>query len=74
MKINWKARFKNKAFVVTFLLAIVAFVYQLLGIIGVTAPISQDEVTSIIMLVINLLVGLGILIDTTTKGITDGDK
>lgn len=69
-----KKRLQNKTFVVTMAVAVIAFVYQILGIIGVVAPVSQDEVVSIVMVVVNLLVGLGILVDPTTAGITDGDK
>lgn len=68
-----KARLKNKTFVVSMLAAIVAFIYQILGILGVTAPITQDEVTQVILILVNLLVGLGILVDPTTSGITDGN-
>lgn len=69
-----KKRLKNKTFVVTMAVAVIAFVYQILGIIGVVAPVSQDEVVNIVMVVVNLLVGLGVLVDPTTPGITDGEK
>lgn len=71
---DWKARLKNKTFVVSMLAAIVAFIYQILGILGLTAPITQDEVTQVILILVNLLVGLGILVDPTTSGITDGEN
>lgn len=71
---NLKQRLKNKTFVVTMLIAIVAFVYQILGIIGITTPISQDDVIQLIMIIVNLLVGLGILVDPTTAGIGDDCK
>lgn len=74
MNINWKLRFKNKATLLTLILAIVAFVYQILGIVGVTVPISQDQVTQIIGLVINVLVGLGIVVDPTTAGVGDSNS
>lgn len=69
-----KKRLKNKTFIVTMAVAVIAFIYQILGIIGVVAPMSQDEVVSIVMVIVNLLVGLGILVDPTTGGITDGEK
>lgn len=68
-----KARLKNKTFVVTMLVTIVAFIYQVLGICGVTAPITQDDVTQVILIVVNLLAALGILVDPSTPGITDGN-
>jgi phi LC3 family holin len=71
MNINWKLRFKNTATITALAAAIVAFVYQILGIVGVTAPISQDNIMQAVGLVINVLVALGILVDPTTDGIAD---
>lgn len=69
-----RQRLKNKTFIVTMLVAVIAFIYQILGIVGVTVPITQDQVTQVIMIIVNLLVGLGILVDPTTAGISDGNK
>ncbi|MHC1723968.1 MAG: phage holin [Aminipila sp.] len=74
MKINWKLRLKNKTIFAALVACIVAFVYQMLGILGVTAPISQDQVTQVVSLIINLLITLGVLVDPTTKGAGDSDK
>lgn len=71
---NLKCRLKNKTFVVTMAVAIVAFIYQILAILNVVPTITQDQVTELVMLVVNILVGLGILVDPTTAGITDRDK
>ena len=71
---NIKQRLKNKTFVVSMLVAIIAFIYQILGIIGIAVPISQDDITQVIMIIVNLLVGLGILVDPTTAGIGDDCK
>lgn len=71
MKINFKVRMKNRAFVLTMLSAIVAFIYQMCGIIGIVPAIGEDMVIQLIGLVLNLLVGLGILVDPTTSGIND---
>ena len=68
---NLKIRFKNYSFIVTFTVAIVAFVYQMLGLFGIVAPISQEIVIQVVGIVTNLLLGLGVLIDPTTKGIGD---
>ena len=69
-----KKRLKNKTFIVTMAVAIIAFIYQILGIIGVVPTVAQDQVTELVMLVVNILVGLGVLVDPTTPGITDGEK
>ena len=74
MKINWKVRLKNKTWLLAFAGAIVAFVYQILGMLGVVAPIAEDNVTQIIGLVVNLLVALGIVQDPTTAGMSDSSE
>ena len=74
MKINWKVRLKNKTWLLAFAGAIVAFVYQILGMLGVVAPIAEDNVTQIIGLIINLLVALGIVQDPTTAGMSDSNE
>ena len=71
MKINWTVRFKNKTWLITFLAAIVAFIYQIFGMFGIVPTVSQDMVIQLIALVINILVATGIIIDPTTSGIAD---
>lgn len=73
-KINWKVRFKNKTFVVAFVTAVVAFIYQLLGIAEIVPAVSQDNVMQIIMIVVNILVTLGIITDPTTAGVCDSSQ
>lgn len=74
MKINWKARFKNKAFVLTFVTLIIAFVYQILSLFGVVPSISEDSITNLITIGINFLATIGVLVDPTTDGIYDSDR
>lgn len=71
MNINWKLRFKNKATLTSILLALVALVYQVLGLFGVVPSISQSQIVELIGMVINLMVLLGIVVDPTTAGIGD---
>ena len=74
MRINWKVRFKNKTWLIAFLAAIVAFVYQLLGMVGIVPAVSQDMVTQLIAAVINILVAVGVVIDPTTANISDSKE
>lgn len=74
MKINWKARFKNKAFIVTFVTLIVTFVYQVLGILDVVPSVSENDVMNIAMLLVNVLGALGVLVDPTTDGFGDSER
>ena len=71
---NLKLRLKNKATLLAIVLAAVAFVYQVLGMLGVAVPVSEDTVVQIVGIIINLLVGLGILIDPTTAGVGDSAR
>lgn len=73
MKINWKVRFKNKTWLITFLITILAFVYQILGMFDIVPPITQDMATQLITIVINMLVAVGVVIDPTTAGTSDSE-
>lgn len=72
--INWKVRLQNKTWLLAMLAAIVAFAYQLLGLLGVVPAVSQDQITQLIGLVVNILVALGIVVDPTTSGVTDSTR
>lgn len=74
MKINFKVRMKNKTFVITMLTTVIAFIYQILAMFEIVAPINKEQATQVIMLLVNILVGLGILVDPTTKGISDSER
>ena len=71
---NLKLRLKNKATLVAIVLATVAFLYQLAGLIGIAVPITEDQVIQFVGIIINLLVGLGILVDPTTAGVGDSAR
>ena len=71
---NLKLRLKNKATLLAIIVAAVALVYQILGLLGVAIPITEDQAIQIAGIIINLLVGLGILVDPTTAGIGDSAR
>lgn len=73
MKINWKVRFKNKTWLITFLITILAFIYQILGMFDIVPPITQDMATQLITIIINMLVAVGVVIDPTTAGTSDSE-
>lgn len=70
---NWKLRFKNKATLAALMAAGITFVYQICAILGIAPKISQDEVTQLLGILLNILAALGILVDPTTPGVTDSD-
>lgn len=71
MKINWKLRLKNKVTLTAIVLAVIALVYQVLGLLGVVPAVSQDAIVEVAGMVINLLALLGIVTDPTTAGTSD---
>lgn len=66
-----RIRLKNNVFVTAMAAAIIAFIYQILGICGIVPPVAQDTVSQFVGLVINILVSLGILVNPTTPGFKD---
>ena len=64
-------RFKNKTFLLALATCIVTFVYQILGLFGITTQISESEVINFVGIIANILVSLGVIINPTTPGIRD---
>lgn len=74
MKINWKVRLQNKTWLLAMAAALLAFVYQLLGLLGITPAVSQDQIAQLVGLAINVLVALGVVVDPTTSGMGDSTQ
>lgn len=74
MKINVKARVKNKTFLLSFSALVIAFVYQALSLFGVMPEINESEVVNVFSVVINILACVGVIVDPTTDGISDSDR
>lgn len=72
--LNLKIRLKNKTFVITMMTTIIAFVYQMLAQFEVVPKITQDQTIQVLMIVVNILAGLGILVDPTTDGLKDSER
>lgn len=72
--LNLKVRLRNKTFVISMLSVIVAFIYQVLGLLGIVASVSQDKVINILVFIINILAGFGVLVDPTTDGFKDSER
>lgn len=74
MEINWVLRLKNKATLTALIAAALAFGYQVAGIFGVVPPVPQDALAQAAMLLVNILVALGVVVDPTTAGIGDSER
>lgn len=72
--LNLKIRLKNKTFIVTMLTTIIAFVYQMLSQFEIAPKVTQDQTMQVLMLIVNILAGLGILVDPTTDGLKDSER
>lgn len=72
--LNLKIRLKNKTFIITMMTTIIAFVYQMLAQFEIVPKITQDQTMQFLMLIVNILAGLGILVDPTTDGVKDSER
>lgn len=72
--LNLKIRLKNKTFIVTMMTTVIAFVYQMLAQFEIVPKVTQDQTLQVVMLVVNILAGLGILVDPTTDGLKDSER
>ena len=53
---------------------ILSFVYELLSLFGIVPSFTKNEAGELLLLITNLLFSLGILVDPTTKGISDSER
>ncbi|MFJ8103361.1 phage holin [Lysinibacillus sp. NPDC096212] len=71
MKINWKVRIRHKQFWVSLIALLLVLANQIAGIFNVDITIYNDQITAISETVLSILGLLGIIIDPTTKGVSD---
>lgn len=74
MKINLKARFKNKTFLVSISALLISFVYHILALCGITTKTGETEMLELMGMVINMLAVMGVLVDPTTEGLSDSER
>ena len=73
MKINWRVRFRNKTWLLTFIAAVLTLVYRTMNILGFTLHIAQEQLLELATMLVGILVLLGVVIDPTTKGGSDSE-
>ncbi len=74
MKINIKARLENKVFVLSASALIITFIYQLLSAFNIAVPISENEISQLVAVFVNILALFGVVVDPTTKGVSDSNR
>lgn len=74
MKVNWILRLKNKATLISLIGVVLGFVYGLLGVFNIVPPVGQDQAQNFLFLLVDVLVGLGVVVDPTTAGVSDSQR
>lgn len=73
-KINWRVRLKNKAFWLTVIPAILTVLYAVFDLVGVIPALERETLLKAVYALFSVLSVLGIVIDPTTKGISDSER
>lgn len=73
MQINWLVRFKNKAFWLALIPAVLMLVQAILQMVGIDFDYSElsMRLTGVVEALFVVLMILGIVVDPTTKGMKD---
>ena len=76
MKINWIVRFKNKAFWVAIIPAILLLAQQICALFGVELNIAglSDQLIAIVGTVFSVLALVGIVNDPTVASLSDSEQ
>lgn len=74
--INWKIRIKSKQFWIAFIPALFLTLQAFLAIFGLDFNFSQiaERVLNFVNVLFALLSIMGVVVDPTTKGISDSEK
>lgn len=76
MNINWLARFKNKAFWVSFIPAVLLLIQVVAAVFGYTLDLGDlgNKLLSVVNTLFAVLAILGVVTDPTTKGVSDSTQ
>lgn len=76
MRVNWKQRFRNRTWVLAFLLGLIAMGYQMLAVYNAVkqgVP-PQELLTETAKMLVTWLVQIGVIVDPTTAGTSDSTR
>lgn len=76
MNINWLVRFKNKAFWVSFIPAILLLAQVVAAVFGYTLDLGDlgNKLLSVVNALFSVLALLGVVTDPTTAGVSDSSR
>lgn len=72
--INWKVRFRKKSFWVSTIALLAVLANQVAGIFGYDITVVSEQLTDVASTILMILLGIGIIVDPTTKGIGDSEQ
>lgn len=74
--VNWKVRFKNKTFWLSFIPAVLLLVQVAAELFGVQLELGwlSDQLLKVVNALFAVLMLLGVVNDPTTRGITDSAR
>ena len=74
MRINIKARLKNKVFLVSVITLVISIVYKVLSALDIVPSVDEIEALEIFGYVVDALAILGVIVDPTTEGLSDSER
>ncbi len=74
MNINWKLRLQNKVVLSSLIGIIIAAAFQIASLFGLQLTVSQEQIMGVVEVVLTILAALGIVVDPTTKGVSDSSQ
>lgn len=74
IKLNWLLRLQNKATLIALIPTVVAFIFLLVGFFNGSVETTQEAITNAGLMLVDILVMLGIVVDPTTAGISDSKR
>lgn len=76
MNINWKVRFGNKQWVISFLSAVLLLIQVVAAVFGYTLDLGDlgNKLIAVINALFAVLVLLGVVTDPTTPGVNDSEQ
>lgn len=74
MQLNFKARLRNKAFLISFCAVTVEIIYHILSVFGIVPGASEAQIVELSGIIIDALALVGVVVDPTTDGFKDSDR
>lgn len=76
MNINWIVRIKNKEFWLTMIPAVILLIQVVASVFGFTINLGElgNKLLAVVNAVFTILAILGIVVDPTTKGMSDSTR